>query len=258
MKRNVGLVAMVLVCLFVGTSAFAAVIGNVRPVTVGVGDSPSLFGTGGALEGHANPTQLGYDYFNPTTPSAGPPYVSEFSLQFEIAGHKNGNQLSLYSLADTTKELIVFPGADNPGSGSSLPVNVTFTKTGAGWTLESYYALSPHATIDTEYFSSISFGFVLEYTGNTDKWAYNGQKFYGDDEMNNGNAAQMLVFNALGVNQGYYFAFEDTNNNLTDHDFNDMIFHAQSIEPVPEPGTMLLLGSGLVGLAGWGRKKFRK
>ncbi|GAH01319.1 unnamed protein product, partial [marine sediment metagenome] len=32
----------------------------------------------------------------------------------------------------------------------------------------------------------------------------------------------------------------------------------QEIAGVPEPATLLLLGSGLIGLAGYGRKKFLK
>ena len=59
----------------------------------------------------------------------------------------------------------------------------------------------------------------------------------------------------VGFNDNYIYSSTETQNN--DSDFDDIIV-AMGPAPVPEPATMLLLGTGLLGIAGIGRKKLKK
>jgi hypothetical protein len=74
--------------------------------------------------------------------------------------------------------------------------------------------------------------------------------FFGND-ADQGNGEILVDFEGTYlVDKAFFYIIGETCNN----DFSVAGFNS----PIPEPATMLLLGTGLIGLAGFGRRKFFK
>jgi hypothetical protein len=221
---------------------------NVRPTPVFIGDAPSLqtIFNNITVSGpgiNAATDQDPYALF--TSQGSGGAVAT---MIIEVAGNEASNSFGIYSASNSANRATIFAGAASEGSQAI----VSFMADGS--------IKVNFVTVATNFGST--FGFFLDGPGGT---------FFTEDSLNGGNP-QALVFQgdnstvikpasslAAGTfsSDEYIFAFEDMPYlNGSDKDFNDMVVIVESISPVPEPGTLLFLGTGLglIGFLGYRRK----
>jgi len=171
-------------------------------------------------------------------------------LLLELAGYAGTNRVGIYGFSyDANGNVVrgntlqVFAGADSQYDSVTLAFDLV-----AGTVTNSY-------TNNVAYIGS-TFGFYLS--------TQDGYTFYTHSSLNPDSFDHAMLFNTSDNSVGsllgsdVVIGFEDLFGG-GDKDFNDMVIGVSDVvpAPVPEPVTLILFGSGLLGLAGF-RKKIKK
>lgn len=136
----------------------------------------------------------------------------------EIAGYSGNTTFGWYNAADPDEYKQIFAGSAGKGAYNSIA-----------------------------FADPINFGFYIDPNG------ISANRLFSQHERNNGSY-QVTVWQINDSPYDYILGWEDILlGSGGDKDYQDMILQVH-VNPVPEPTTMLLLGSGLICLAGFTRK----
>ena len=210
-------------------------------------------------------TVVGPDVINATTDQSrvGAWSMSEAdadAYRIALLSPRGGGALGIFSL-DTGAEYTLL-NATTAGTGYTAGFNIELNALGN-------YDLYVGNTLKDENFGQ-GFGFY---------WKEGTRKSYTLDSKNSGSQAQALAYlvgdmtdvtlhrdptkTTSTTAQGgddWILAF-DNQFELTDGvfdsltDYNDAVFYMEDLSPVPEPGTMVLLGAGFLGLAIYAKRR---
>ena len=219
----------------------------------GSGGEPSLQGSFNSLLGANTLSATGScldDGDDATWSTVGS--IGQIDIVLELAGNASTTTFGVYDLSNPNSRLSIFDGADTVGDTAILRLRETVD----GWrvsVMELGEAGWAHQSISTS-----AFGFYLSVQGQG--------TFYSQTERNADGVDHLYAYQGTGTpfltgplrreifsSEDYILAWEDLNGG-GDRDYQDFVAVVQDITPVPLPTPVLLLISGLVGLAGVSRR----
>jgi hypothetical protein len=170
------------------------------------------------------------------------------TIVFEMSAQATTNEFGIYDRRDSSKKVKLFTGDQSNGAQSVLSIAadgsvfVNFDDTGMT-------------------FDANEFGFYLDVFGT-------GNTYYSDTDLNADGVDHMAAYQGTGntavqvapwsagtwTDNEYILAFEDQFNG-GDNDFQDFVVMVESVESLPEPSALAIMGLGLIGLGAARRRK---